>query len=58
MTSEAIGGIVRAVLAALGGYLVGKGYFDQAAVNELVGAGVVIATGVWSVLNKRKLTAQ
>lgn len=56
MTGEALAGIVRAVLAALGGYLVGKGVIDNETANNLAGAAVVIVTGVWSVLNKKKLT--
>lgn len=56
MTGESIGGIARAVLAALGGYLVGKGLIDNETANNLVGAAVVIVTGVWSILNKKKLT--
>lgn len=45
-------GVVRALLAALGGYAVAKGWFDSATVNSLVGAGTVIATAVWSVYSK------
>lgn len=55
MTGEALAGIVRAVMAALGGYLVGKGVIDNETANNLAGAAVVIVTGVWSVLNKKKL---
>ena len=48
MTSDQIGGIVRAILAALGGYFVGKGIVDQATVTTIVGAAATIATAVWS----------
>jgi len=56
MTGEAVAGVVRAILAALGGYLVGKGVIDNETANNLAGAAVVIVTGVWSILNKKKLT--
>lgn len=49
---ETILGIVRAVLAAVAGFLVGKGYVDSETANELIGAGVVIFTAIWSVVAK------
>ena len=52
-----IQGVVRAVLTALGGWMVGKGYFDQTAVNDLVGAVLVIGGAVWSVMHKRQQAA-
>jgi len=45
-------GIVRALLAAGAGFLVGRGYIDSSTANELVGAGLVIATAIWSALAK------
>jgi len=56
MTGEALAGVARAILAALGGYLVGKGVIDNETANNLAGAAFVIVTSVWSVLNKKKLT--
>lgn len=47
-------GVVRAVLAALGGWLIQKGYVDQGQVDALIGALLVIVTGIWSILSKRK----
>lgn len=49
---EAIKGILRAVLGALGGYLVGKGIIDEGTMSEIIGAVTVIVTGVWSVVDK------
>ena len=49
---ETILGIVRALLAAGAGFLVGKGYVDSETANELTGALLVVFTGVWSVLAK------
>lgn len=54
MDSGQIAGIVRAVLAAAGGYLVGKGMVDQATVEQVTGAVAVIATALWSWYSKRQ----
>ena len=51
---EAILGVVRAILAAVGGYFVSKGVLDEGIVNSIIGALMVIITGVWSVVSKRK----
>lgn len=52
-TGEQIGGIVRAVVSAIGGYLVGKGYIDSETALAVTGAVVTIATAIWSVVAKR-----
>ena len=49
---ETILGIVRALLSAGAGYLVGKGVLDAGLANELIGAGVVVFTAIWSALAK------
>jgi hypothetical protein len=54
MSGEQIGGIVRALVAAVGGYLVGKGLADAETVAAVAGAAATIAAAVWSVLSKRK----
>lgn len=51
---ELLLGVVRALLAATGGYVVNKGIADQATVDSIVGALVVIATGGWSIYSKIK----
>jgi Ser/Thr protein kinase RdoA (MazF antagonist) len=48
MTGEQIGGIVRAVVSALGGYLIGKGIADAETVASVGGALATIAVAVWS----------
>ena len=53
MSQEQIGGIVRAVVAALGGYLVGQGIVDQATMVTIGGALATIAVSVWSVYSKK-----
>ena len=53
MNGEQFGGVVRAVLSALGGYLVGKGILDANTMTQLVGAGATIAVAVWSVISNK-----
>lgn len=53
MNKDMIWGIVRAVLAAGGGYFVGAGVLDQDTMNSVIGAvGVLFAAG-WSVYSKK-----
>ncbi len=47
MNSDQVGGVVRALLGAIGGYLVGKGV-DAGLVMELVGGATTIVVAVWS----------
>jgi hypothetical protein len=58
MTAEQFAGIVRAIVAALGGYLVGKGITDAETVAALAGAAATIGAAVWSVLAKKKAEPQ
>ena len=53
-----MGGIVRIATTLLGGYLAQKGLATEADTEGLVGAGVVVATGVWSIWAKRKALAK
>ena len=48
------GGIVRIATTLLGGYLAQKGLATEAETQGLVGAGVILATGIWSIWAKRK----
>lgn len=54
MNAEQIGGVVRAVVAALGGVAVGKGLIDQETVLTVAGAIGTIVVAVWSVMSKGK----
>lgn len=54
MDQAQVFGIVRTVLSALGGYLVGKGFVDEATATSLAGAGATILAAIWSVVSKRK----
>ena len=49
-----VGGIVRALVSALGGYLVGKGLIDNETAMTIGGAIVPLVVAVWSVVSKRK----
>ena len=53
MNAEYVGGIVRAVVSAIGGYLVGKGTIDSETAVAITGAAVTIATAIWSVWAKK-----
>lgn len=56
MTADQITGILRAILTAIGGYLVGKGIVDQATATSLIGAAVTIGGAVWSLWSNRPKT--
>ena len=53
MTADQVGGIVRAVVAAIGGYFIGKGIVDASTVTAIAGAFATLATAVWSVWAKK-----
>lgn len=54
MSGEEISGVVRAVVAFLGGFLVSKGLVDAATLTAVAGALATLAAAVWSVYAKRK----
>lgn len=54
MTGEQIAGVVRAIVAALGGYLVGQGLTDAETVATVGGAAATLAAAAWSIWSKRK----
>lgn len=58
MNGEQIGGIVRAVVSAIGGFFVGKGVLDAETATALAGAAATIGAAVWSVLAKKKAEPQ
>lgn len=53
MKSEQVAGVVRAILAGVGGYFVGRGLIDSANVEIIGGAIATIVTAVWSVWSKK-----
>lgn len=48
MNTDQVGGLVRAIVAAVGGYFVGKGFLDASTVTMISGVAVTVATAVWS----------
>lgn len=54
MTSDQIAGIVRALVAAVGGYFVGQGMVDSETVMTLGGALATLSVAVWSIYSKRQ----
>lgn len=54
MNTDELGGIVRAIVAAIGGIAVTKGYLDNATVVTISGAVATIVVAVWSVIVKRR----
>lgn len=53
MTQEQFGGIVRALLSAIGGYLVGQGILDAATETTIIGALATLAVTGWSIYSNR-----
>lgn len=56
MTSDQITGIVRAVLAAVFGYITGKGWLDANTAATISGAVLTLLVAVWSVYSNRAKT--
>jgi hypothetical protein len=53
MTGDQIWGIVRTILAAGGGYVVAKGYIDNATMTSIIGAVGTLFIAGWSVWSKK-----
>ncbi len=53
MTKTELHGVVRTILAAIGGIAVGKGWVDSETAVSLAGALATVAVAVWSVKSKR-----
>ena len=54
MTHEQVGGIVRALVSAAGGYFVGQGLIDAQTMMTVGGAVTTLVVAVWSIYSKRK----
>lgn len=54
MTAQEISGIVRALVAALGGYLVGQGLVDSETAMTIGGSITTLVVAAWSIYSKRK----
>ena len=55
MTHEQFGGIVRALVAAAGGYFVGQGLIDAQTMMTVGGAITTLAVAIWSIYLKKKV---
>ena len=53
MDKAQIMGMVRHVLTTLGGILASKGYIGESDVEIVVGAVVIVAGALWSVMQKK-----
>lgn len=53
MTKSEVYGVARAVLAAIGGFVVAKGWIDSETALSLAGALATVAAATWSVRSKR-----
>lgn len=53
MDKNEIYGVVRTILAAIGGYFAAQGVIDSETAVALAGAGATIAAAVWSIKSKR-----
>jgi hypothetical protein len=53
MNKDQIFGIVRTVVAAVAGFLAGKGYLDASLVEGVAGAVATITVAIWSVAAKK-----
>ena len=54
LSGEQIWGIVRTILAAAGGWVVAKGYVDNATLQAVIGALGTLFIAAWSVWSKKK----
>lgn len=52
-TNSPIYGVVRTVVAAAAGFLVGKGYIEAGMVEAIAGAVATLGVAIWSVVSKK-----
>jgi hypothetical protein len=58
MNKNEVYGVVRTILAAVGGYFAGHGMIDSETAVALAGAGATIVAAVWSIRSKRVAPAE
>jgi hypothetical protein len=56
MTAEQIWGVIRTILAAIGGWAVGKGYIDNEILTAILGGLGTIFIAGWSWWSKKAKT--
>ena len=54
ITQERVLGIIRHTMTFAGGFLIMKGYGDEALIQELTGATLTLIGGIWSIVSKTK----
>jgi len=54
MTADQVWGIIRTILSAGMGFVVAKGWLDDATSVAIIGAIGTIFVGLWSVISKKK----
>jgi hypothetical protein len=57
MGGEQIWGIVRTILAGLGGFAVAKGYVDDGTLQSVLGGAGVVFVAIWSWVAKKNTPA-
>ncbi len=58
MNKDEMFGVVRAVLAAVAGFVAGQGLVDSETAMAVAGAATTIIVAVWSVRSKRAAPAE
>jgi hypothetical protein len=53
LSREQVLGIVRHALTFVGGFVVMKGYTDDATVTQIIGGVMTLVGAVWSVIDKK-----
>lgn len=53
MNYDMVWGVVRTLLAAVGGYYASKGKLSPDDANTIIGAVGTLGAGVWSIFSKR-----
>ncbi len=56
MNADQVWGVIRTILAAIGGWVAAKGYVDDATIQAVLGAVGTIFIAVWSVVAKKPAT--
>ena len=57
MAWESLQGIIRHALTFGGGFVVAKGYVDEATMQAAIGAIITILGTAWSIFHKKQVTS-
>lgn len=53
MTSDQITGLIRAILTAIGGFVIGKGWLNAETFTWISGGVITLGTALWSLWTNR-----